>query len=203
MGNHRTFGSWQEGDQGRTVVDNRLFLDAILWLARSAAGIGQLADGPVPVPTLDDSRCLGESFQSVQHCPRFRICPRGRHHLQDTCGCDLSKAGLEVACIGRSKGGLTTKIHAAVDGDNLRAFIADDLGATAHIKRNSTRLEDRYIDWMLYKERHSVECFFNLIKASSGSPCDARKPSAHSKPSSISHAQWLGLAKCRRRLKHF
>jgi transposase len=24
--------------------------------------------------------------------------------------------------------------------------------------------EDRYIDWVLYKERHLVECFFNRIK---------------------------------------
>ena len=106
--------------------------------------------------------------------------------------------GLEAAGIGRSKGGLTTKIHAAVDAlglpirtiitpgqwgdspqarglidgltaaqrvimdaaydaDHLRTFIADDLGATAHIKRNPTRREGRYIDWALYKERHLVE----------------------------------------------
>ncbi len=55
-------------------------------------------------------------------------------------------------------------MDAAYDADHLRAFIADDLGATAHIKRNPTRKEDRPIDWLLYKERHLVECFFNRIK---------------------------------------
>jgi len=64
--------------------------------------------------------------------------------------------------------GLTAAQHvimdAAYDADHLRAFIADDLGATAHIKRNPTRREDRPIDWALYKERHLVECFFNKIK---------------------------------------
>lgn len=53
---------------------------------------------------------------------------------------------------------------AAYDADHLREFICNDLGAVAHIKRNPTRREDRPIDWVLYKERHLVECFFNKIK---------------------------------------
>ena len=44
----------------------------------------------------------------------------------------------------------------AYDADRLRAFIAGDLGATAHIKRDPARREDRFIDWMLYQERHLV-----------------------------------------------
>lgn len=55
-------------------------------------------------------------------------------------------------------------MDAAYDADHLRDFIADDLNAKAHIKRNPTRREDRPIDWLLYKERHQVECFFNKIK---------------------------------------
>ena len=111
--------------------------------------------------------------------------------------------------MGRSKGGLTTKIHAAVDAlgrpirftitpgqwgdspqargliegltdaqlvimdaaydaDHLRSFIAHDLGALAHIKRNPTRRptrrEDRFIDRALYQERHLVECFFTKLR---------------------------------------
>ena len=37
----------------------------------------------------------------------------------------------------------------AYDADHLRIFIADDLGAMAHIKRNPTRRENRPIEWML------------------------------------------------------
>lgn len=55
-------------------------------------------------------------------------------------------------------------MDAAYDADHLRDFIANDLGAVAHIKRNPTRREDRPIDWTLYKERHLVECFFNKLK---------------------------------------
>lgn len=48
-------------------------------------------------------------------------------------------------------------MDAAYDPDHPSAFIAGDQGAAAHIKRNPTRLEDRPIDWVLYKERHQME----------------------------------------------
>ena len=53
---------------------------------------------------------------------------------------------------------------AAYDADPLRAFIAHDLGATAHIKANPSRTDKPPIDWRLYRERHQVECFFNKLK---------------------------------------
>ena len=53
---------------------------------------------------------------------------------------------------------------AAYDSDALRAFIAEDLGATAQIKANPTRKRIHPIDWTLYKERHQIECFFNRLK---------------------------------------
>ena len=116
-----------------------------------------------------------------------------------------AKGGFEAAAIGRSRGGLTTELHAAVDAiglplplhptpgqhgdrpqaeaplsglqgvghviadaacdaDPLRAFIAQDLGATAQIKPNPSRSASPPIDWRLYKERHQVERFFNKLK---------------------------------------
>lgn len=53
---------------------------------------------------------------------------------------------------------------AAYDADPLRTFIADELGATAQIKANSSRTQKPPIDWRLYKERHQVEAFFNKLK---------------------------------------
>ena len=53
---------------------------------------------------------------------------------------------------------------AAYDADYLRAFIVDDLGATALIKQNPSRTGRPTIDWALYKKRHLVECFFSRIK---------------------------------------
>ena len=53
---------------------------------------------------------------------------------------------------------------AGYDTDALRRFIADDLRASAQIKRNRSRAGNRPLDRALYKERHLVECFFNTIK---------------------------------------
>lgn len=53
---------------------------------------------------------------------------------------------------------------AGYDTDALRRFIAEDLRATAQIKRNRSRAGRRPLDLALYKERHLVECFFNRIK---------------------------------------
>ncbi len=55
-------------------------------------------------------------------------------------------------------------MDAACDAGHLRAFIADERGATPHIKRNPTRREDRFIDWGLCKERRLVQCFFDRTK---------------------------------------
>ena len=52
---------------------------------------------------------------------------------------------------------------AGYDADALRAFIASELGAVAQIKQNPSRAGHKAIDWVLYKERHLVECFFNKL----------------------------------------
>lgn len=43
----------KKGDRGRSGTDNRLFVDAVLWLVRPSAGTGQLADGALPLPAPD------------------------------------------------------------------------------------------------------------------------------------------------------
>ena len=53
---------------------------------------------------------------------------------------------------------------AAYEADPLRAFIADELGATAQIRANPSRAIVPPIEWRLYKERHQIECFFNKLK---------------------------------------
>ncbi len=64
----------------------------------------------------------------------------------------------------RSDRGRACDGDAASDAGHLRDFIADELGATAQIRQNPTRKAGQPIDWVLYKERHLVECFFNRIK---------------------------------------
>lgn len=176
------------GTRGRSGVDNRLFVDAILWMTGNAARWR-----------------VGETVSRVRRHTGLRVRPDRQHDLEGPRRCNRRKRGAEAAAIGRSRGGLTTKLHAAVDAiglpirihptpgqygdcpqaemlltglrgvghviadaacdaDPLRAFVADNLGATAHIKANPRRTTTPPIDWRLYKERHQVECFFNRLK---------------------------------------
>lgn len=62
---------------------------------------------------------MGESFQGFAGGSRLRIRADRRHHPESPRRRHLSKGGLEAHAIGRSRGGLTTKIHAAVDALGL------------------------------------------------------------------------------------
>jgi transposase len=62
---------------------------------------------------------LGESVQRATRRPGLRIRACRCHDIEGPRRRDLSKGGLEARAIGRSRGGLTTKIHAAVDALGL------------------------------------------------------------------------------------
>ena len=89
----------------------------------------------------------------------------------------------EDKAVGRTRGGLNTKIHAIVDGlgnpvefllsagnDNdcvharsIREYISEH-GANYVIPPQSNVSDPWPVDWYLYKERHLIECFFQKIK---------------------------------------
>lgn len=83
--------------------------------ARSAARVRQVDRRARPLPTLGDGGGLGTPFQRVERGPRLRTRPHRQHDMQGPRGCDGRKGGTRAQGIGRSRGGLTTRIHAAVD----------------------------------------------------------------------------------------
>ena len=95
-------------------------------LARSAAGIGEVDLGPLALSAMDAVGCVGESFQCLGRRSRLRIRHDRRHDLEGPCRRGGRKRGAQAHGIGRSKGGLTTKIHASVDalGNPLRIEIS-------------------------------------------------------------------------------
>jgi putative transposase len=78
-----------------------------------------LEDGLHALPALVAGGRLGKPFQRVETGSRLRIRAGGRDHLEGSRRRHLSKGGSEALAIGRSRGGLTTKIHAAVDALGL------------------------------------------------------------------------------------
>jgi transposase len=86
----------------------------------------------------------------------------------------------ETETLGRSKGGFTTKIHAITDalGKPLdfiltagqKGYDSDVFVQTIQVKRlkvvipsKSNRNHPRICDWVVYKERCLIECFFNKL----------------------------------------
>jgi transposase len=84
-------------------------------LARPAAGIREVVLGPLALPPVGAVGRLGESFQHLGRRPRLRIRADRRHDLEGPRRRGRRKRGAQAHGIGRSKGGLTTKIHACVD----------------------------------------------------------------------------------------
>ncbi len=85
-------------------------------MARFAGALRRLEEHPQTLFALGRERGLGESFQDLGGRSRQRIRDDRRHHRQGTSAqrwCQ-QKGGCDQA-IGRSRGGLTTKIHVIVD----------------------------------------------------------------------------------------
>jgi transposase len=68
---------------------------------------------------------MGESFQRLGRRPRLRIPDHRFHHRPGAPTRHGQKGGPEDRAIGRSRGGLTTKLHAAVDalGNPIRFIV--------------------------------------------------------------------------------
>ena len=122
----------KETDRGSTGRDNRLFVDAVLWIARTSSPWRDLPDAfgnwkqrvRALFPLGQEGR-MGESFQSVGGRSGLRIPDHRFNHRPSSSTCGRRKRGTQNQAIGRSRGGLTSKIHIAVDalGNPLRFIL--------------------------------------------------------------------------------
>ncbi len=109
-------------DCGSTGRDNRLFVDAVLWIARTssmarpAGRVRQLEQRVRALFPVGQTRGMGESFQGLGGRSGLRIPDHRFNHCAGTSTCVGRKRGTQNQAIGRSRGGLTSKVHIAVDG---------------------------------------------------------------------------------------
>ena len=116
----------REGLPGRSGTDNRLFVDAVLWLARTAsplarpaARIRQVDRRARALPTMGACRGLGGLFNELSADPDFEYILIDSTICKAHADATRARGGTKAQGIGRSPGGLTTKIHAAVDALGL------------------------------------------------------------------------------------
>ena len=116
---------------GRTA-NNRLFLEGVFWIARTGTPWRDL--GPrfraLELRSTDAFRRWAEKgvfeslFKLLSPDPGFRIRHHRRHHRPGPPAWHRRKGGTQNQAIGRSRGGLTTKIVALVDAlGNLTRFL--------------------------------------------------------------------------------
>ena len=121
------------GDPGRSGADNRLFAEAVLWLARTGSPwrdlpefFGNWNSVFVRFSRWSKDGVCDRLFAAMADDPDFEyiMVELDRRPGASTCG--RRKRGPEARAIGRSRGGLTTKIHAVVDalGNPLRFILS-------------------------------------------------------------------------------
>lgn len=137
----------REGDPGVTAKDNRLFIDAVLWIARTGA------------PWRDLPERFGNwnsVFQRFRRWAKKGTWQRIMEELQDADWQLLlldssvirahqhaagAAGGQDNQALGRSRGGFSTKIHVAVNGVGDPVKIQLSPGQEADIKHAPSLLE--------------------------------------------------------------
>src|SRR5579872_887389 len=127
---------WRSGSNGcgQPAVRQRRAVGAALRrpLARPARAIWQVEERPYAVLALGEGRGLGASVRNPEPGSRQHI-PDARHDLgpRPPTGGDRKRGGKNQA-LGRSRGGLTTKIH----------MLADALGRPVKFKLSGGQVHD-------------------------------------------------------------
>src|SRR3954447_17676396 len=113
------------GDPGRTGMDGRLFLEAVLWIARTSSlwrdlpsAFGKWDTGVKRYREWVKADVFATIFAAVSDEPDLECVMR--HHRQGSSPRAGRKRGTESQAIGKSRGGWTTKILALTDAPAIR-----------------------------------------------------------------------------------
>ena len=160
----------KDGDRGRSGADNRLFVDAVLWVLRTGSPwrdlpeeFGNWNSVFQRFRPLGNKGRLGKSFQGVRRRPRFRIPYDRRNHRPRSPACGGRKGGSENEAIGRSRGGLSTKINVAVDalGNPLRIILTE--GQVHDIRQAEALIEGFACEKVLADKGYDSDKFREVI----------------------------------------
>lgn len=162
----------REGDPGATAKDNRLFINAVMWIAKTGA------------PWRDLPERFGKSnsvFQRFNRWCKNGVFQRVMDHLQDP---DLGvllldstvirahqhAAGAKGSCadaeaLGRSRGGFSTKIHVACDGLGQPVKIILTPGQDHDVTQGSALISGSDADKIIADKGYDSDAFVAEIES--------------------------------------
>jgi transposase len=167
----------QEGDPGATAKDNRLFVNAVLWIAKTGA------------PWRDLPERFGKWNSVFQRFNRW--CKTGvfdtvmaalkdpdlgallldstviRAH-QHAAGAEGSTA--EAEALGRSRGGFSTKIHVACDGLGKPVTILLTPGQDHDVTQGPALIENCNAEKVIADKGYDSDAFIEAIQAKNAEP---------------------------------
>jgi transposase len=167
----------QPGDPGVTAKDNRLFINAIMWIAKTGA------------PWRDLPERFGNwnsVFQRFNRWCKSGVFPAIMEHLKDP---DLGQLLLDSTIIrahqhaagakgsaapaealGRSRGGFGTKIHIACDGLGKPVKIVLTPGQDHDVTQGPTLIANSVVDKVIADKGYDSDAFIADIVASGAEP---------------------------------
>jgi transposase len=163
--------SGKRSDPGRTGANNRLFLEAVLWIARTGSPWRDLPEifGSWNSVFTRFSRWSKKGvwdrlFAAMADDPDFEYIMTDSSIVRVHQHAAGKKGGPEARAIGRSRGGLTTKIHAVVDalGNPLRFILTP--GQINDITQAEALIADLAPDHVLADKGYDAKAFRSVIQ---------------------------------------
>ena len=203
----------KKSDPGRTAKDNRLFVDGVLWVLRSvgrvAGAVRQAPKRAQALRALGQAGRMGAGVCRAHRRSEERVCDARCHPRQGSpAGCHRQgrgqKGGADEA-LGRSRGGLTTKIHLLADalGRPLRFLLT---GGEVHESRTAEAMLDSVEgDAVIADKAYDSDAIRDTVRAAG---MKAVIPSNRSRNRRIRHDKALyrernRIERCFNKLKHF
>jgi len=173
----RDFLPGQDGDPGATAKDNRLFVNAIMWIAKTGAPWRDLPERFGKWNTVFqrfNRWCKTGVFQTIMEKlqdPDLGVLLLDstiiRAH-QHAAGAEGSSA--EAEALGRSRGGFSTKIHVACDGLGKPVKIILTPGQNHDVTQGPTLIASSDAEKMIADKAYDSDQFIEAIKAKDAEP---------------------------------